>query len=448
MYQISEFQTRNFADTINPCTNEASGPGRQNAAEWLRVGFHDMSTADKEAGTGGLDASIQYELDTGENLGPGFNTTLAFMSNFLTARSSMADLIALGVYASVRSCGGPAVPFRAGRIDAVGPGRTGVPQPDHPIESFRKQFARMGFTPAEMIQVTACGHTIGGVHEAEFPELLIQGEAPLDSSVADFDNRVVTEYLAGNSTNPLVAGPAVALGKASDARIFASDGNATARALADATVFQDVCQAVLQKMIDVVPRGVVLTDPVRPYRVKPLNMQLGLNPYARDMRLTGRIRVRSTDLPKEMLGELTLTYKDRNGTSDCGPCTTRSTFRGVSYGFDDSFVVSRSFPSLAGSCEREPPPLTVAYLVLSHRRQHQRLDRHLVLHHLYLPQERDDALLRQQRQPLPAARRSDDPGASQLSQPAHGRDQRRGSRSYPLPLPLPFPHQPPHHQGG
>lgn len=41
MFHMMDFKTRNFADTILPCTNEASGPGRQNAAEWLRLGFHD-----------------------------------------------------------------------------------------------------------------------------------------------------------------------------------------------------------------------------------------------------------------------------------------------------------------------------------------------------------------------------------------------------------------------
>ena len=339
MYQTSEFQTRNFADTISPCTNEASGPGRQNAAEWLRVGFHDMSTADFAAGTGGLDASIMYEVETGENLGPGFNTTLKFMAAFLTSRSSMADLIALGVYASVRSCGGPVIPFRAGRIDATGPGRLGVPQPQHHIEQFREQFTRMGFSNEEMIQVTACGHTIGGVHEAEFPELLIQGEAPLDESVAAFDNKIVTEYLADNTTNPLVVGPAVALGKDSDARIFASDGNVTAKALSDPASFSTICQKVLQKMIDIVPSGVHLTNPVLPYMVKPTAMQLTLMDDGYNMRLTGKIRVRTTEVPHDAMGRLTLRYKDRDGGSDCGPCSTTASFLGMTFGLDDSFVV-------------------------------------------------------------------------------------------------------------
>ncbi|CRK47619.1 hypothetical protein BN1723_020349, partial [Verticillium longisporum] len=93
------------------------------------------------------------------------------MSPYMTKKSSMADLIALGVYISVRACGGPAVPFRAGRRDATTAGPVGVPQPQNAISIFRTQFDRMGFSPQEMIQVTACGHTIGGVHSAEFPDI-------------------------------------------------------------------------------------------------------------------------------------------------------------------------------------------------------------------------------------------------------------------------------------
>lgn len=339
MFHMMEFKTRNFADTILPCTNEASGPGRQNAAEWLRLGFHDMSTADVDAGVGGLDGSIQYELDTGESLGPGFQTTLEFMSGFYTSRSSISDLIALGVYASVRSCGGLPVPIRAGRIDSSGPGPLGVPQPEHSVEMFREQFRRMGFSNAEMIQVTACGHTIGGVHDTEFPELVVAGEAPSDTTVAGFDEKVITEYLEDNTTNPLVVGPAVGYGKDSDAKIFGSDGNVTVKAMAEPNEFQRVCQQVLQKMIDVVPPSVVLTDPIQPYMVKPVDLQLALNKGASRMLFTGLIRVKTTDLDFNSIDHVRLDYKDRDGGSNCGggSCSIKAIGRGTGYGLDDSF---------------------------------------------------------------------------------------------------------------
>lgn len=344
MYQLKAFRGRRFADTIDPCTNEASGPGRQNAAEWLRLGFHDMSTANVAAGRGGLDGSIQFMLDNGENLGPGFNNTLKFMSNYLSPRSSISDLIALGVYASVRACGGPIVPVRGGRVDALEAGDTGVPQPEHHIDLFRQQFARMGFTPEEMIQVTACGHTLGRVHRTEFPDLVSEDAVGIDSTVADFDNRVVTEYLEGNTTNPLAVGPAIELGRDSDGRIFNSDSNITVKALTDPAVFESTCQRILQKMIDVVPAGVKLSEPIQPYLLKPVAMQLTLEQGARIMRLTGYIRVRTTDLPTSELRDIELVYRDRNGGGECGRdnCTVIATMRGRSRGFDDTFAVRPS----------------------------------------------------------------------------------------------------------
>ncbi|KAB5563368.1 heme peroxidase [Coniochaeta sp. 2T2.1] len=346
MYQLQGFRARLFSDTISPCSNEASGPGRQNAAEWLRVGFHDMATANTYFGIGGLDASLQFELSNGENTGPGHNTTLRFMANYLSSRSSMADLIAAGVYASVRSCGGPAVPVRAGRIDATSGGSPGVPQPQNTIGTFTDQFDRMGFTVPEMIQVVACGHTLGGVHTTEFPDIVpagatANGEVALDSTVAIFDNKVVTEYLDNSTTNPLVVGPAVKINKHADFKVFSADKNVTMKALTDPTVFQSTCRTVLQKMIDVVPAGVVLTDPVTPYMVKPVNMQLTLNSPGSTLLLSGYIRVRTTNLPVSSINNIRLTYKDRKGGNNCGSfgtCYTTATVQGSANGFDDTFA--------------------------------------------------------------------------------------------------------------
>lgn len=346
MFQLTSFGARKFADTVNPCTNEASGPGRQNAAEWLRTAFHDMSTANTYFGAGGLDGSLQYELDNGENTGPGHRTTLEFMAPYVSPRASLADLLAVGVYLSVRSCGGPAVPVRAGRKDATEGGATGVPQPQNSALMFQQQFERMGFTTEEMIQVTACGHTIGGVHHEEFPDLMpadapANGEVPLDSSVAVFDNAVVTEYLDGTTTNALVVGPSAKINKNSDFKVFNVDGNKTMSAMTDNERFRDICKVVLQKMIDVVPPGVALTDPIVPYEVKPVNMQLTLAHGGEVLALTGHIRVRTTGLAKDSVTSLTIDYRDRQGSTDCGAgggsCSITSTVQGLGQGLDDTF---------------------------------------------------------------------------------------------------------------
>jgi hypothetical protein len=344
IYQLQGFRGRQFNGVVTPCGNEVSGPGRQNAAEWLRTGFHDMATANVFFGIGGLDASLQYELKDGENIGPGFTTTLAFLSNYYSSRASMADLIAAGVYTSVRSCGGPAIPVKGGRVDATAAGSPGVPQVANSIGTFTNQFGRMGFTAQQMIQVTACGHTLGGVHNPDFPNLVpsgagVNGEVGLDSTDAVFDNKIVTEYLAGTTKDPLVVGPSVGLGMDSDFSVFNSDHNATMNTLADPTAFQNACAAVLQKMIEVVPAGVALTGPIVPYTVKPVNMQLTLQDGGLQMLLTGYIRVRTTNMPGSSISSVTLTYKDRSGGNNCGACQTTATLQGTATGFDDSFGV-------------------------------------------------------------------------------------------------------------
>jgi hypothetical protein len=358
MFQLTSFRARKFSGSVSPCTNQASGPGRHNAAEWLRTAFHDMSTANTFFGTGGLDGSLQYELTNGENTGPGHQTTLKFMAPFFNKKASLADLLALGVYISVRSCGGPAVPFRAGRVDAFEKGPVGVPQPQNTVLTFQQQFERMGFTNEEMIQVTACGHTIGGVHAQEFPDIVPVGSHEndmqgLDGTVAVFDNKVVTEYLDGTSSNPLVVGPAVRVNKHSDFKVYNSDGNATMEALVDAVTFQDVCKTVLQKMIDVVPSGVVLSDPIVAYRIKPVNLQLSLATGGTSLRFTGFIRVKTTDLPLTDISNVAVTYKNRAGGSQCGSgsCTITSAVQGVGRGFDDSFAffpIDASIPAASG----------------------------------------------------------------------------------------------------
>lgn len=39
IFQLQGFEGSLFNDIITPCNNEAAGPGRITASEWLRVGF-------------------------------------------------------------------------------------------------------------------------------------------------------------------------------------------------------------------------------------------------------------------------------------------------------------------------------------------------------------------------------------------------------------------------
>lgn len=101
-----------------------------------------------------------------------------------------------------------------------------------------------------MIALTACGHTIGGVRDADFPTLVSAGTDPTKPHIVDFDsttqydNKVyvyflvslwlsltlffsVTEFLDGTTQNVLVVTPNTTM--ASDLRVFTSDGNQTMR---------------------------------------------------------------------------------------------------------------------------------------------------------------------------------------------------------------------------
>ncbi|KAL8687042.1 MAG: hypothetical protein Q9218_006674, partial [Villophora microphyllina] len=341
MFLNTGYRARGFATAVTPCGFSAQGPGRIAAAEWIRTAFHDMATGNVFLGTGGLDASLVFELG-GDNVGPAFETTLTTYAPFLTSRSSMSDIIAMGIYTAVRSCGGPVVPIKTGRIDATEAGSPGVPLPQNSLYTFQNQFQRTGFDTSQMIAVTACGHTLGGVHAANFPQIVPVGTAPNDYKLMDsttkFDEKIASEYVAGTSTDPMTVGPAKASGRDSDFRVFSADGNATISSLADPATFASTCQAMLQKMIEVVPDGTTLTDPIAAYDVKPVALQLTLQSGGSSIQFSGEIRVRTTTRPASQIATVQLVYKDRTGGSNCGGCKISATQKGTAAGFDDSFT--------------------------------------------------------------------------------------------------------------
>lgn len=194
LYEHSGFHVNSPASFVAPCGRVPFGPGRSGSAEWLRTAYHDMANANVTAGTGGVDASIGFELDRDENPGKGFNETLFNLRDFMTARTSMADLIAMGAVFAVGGCSGGKVeiPFRGGRIDAINAGPTGVPKPEESIDSHIASFDRQGFTRDEMIGLVACGHTLGGVHGVDFPQIVtVVNDTVSNSHLAD-DARCLT----------------------------------------------------------------------------------------------------------------------------------------------------------------------------------------------------------------------------------------------------------------
>lgn len=120
-------------------------------------------------------------------------------------------------------------------------------------------------------------NTAGGIH--------------FDATVDIFDMDVVNEYLdgTGNAGGPLVTSFNVT--SRSDLRLYESDGNATMIELSNQGVgFLDTCATLLQRMLETVPSGVVLSDFVTPLSVKPVNVTLDFD-NSGSLILTGYIRV-------------------------------------------------------------------------------------------------------------------------------------------------------------
>ncbi|KAF8320733.1 heme peroxidase [Clavulina sp. PMI_390] len=276
---------------ITPCTTYTMGTqilGRMTAAQWLRVAFHDSAPGVVSTGVGGMDASIGFETLRAENSGAAMNDTMGFFANYTSAYVSMADLLALGVVQSVYSCGGPNIPLRVGRIDATGPGPTGTPEPETSITDTLAQAKINGYTQAQFIQLTACGHTMGATHHAGFPQVVTAdavtanntgGGINFDSTKGVFDINVVNEYLTGTGQRggPLVTTANVTV--QSDLRLFTSDKNVTMKALssAGASAFATTCSNLFAQMINTVPKGVTLTDAITPMAVKPVNVSLSVD---------------------------------------------------------------------------------------------------------------------------------------------------------------------------
>jgi hypothetical protein len=344
MFLNTGYKSRGFSSFITPCSFSANGAGRQTAAEWLRTGFHDMATTNVFfAPHGGIDGSLAFELNDGENIGAGFNSSFVTYSGFYNTRLPISDLVALGVYASVRQCGGPSIPMRGGRVDATAAGPLGVPQPQNGAGTFSNQFARMGFNQTDMIQMTACGHTLGGVHAGNFPQIVAAGTAPNDFQLFDntegWDNAIATRYINGPDTDPLSLGISVSSGRNSDFAVFNIDKNVTIKSMLTESSFDSQCSAILQRMIEVVdPTLVTLSSIIKPYEVKPSGMQLTLLSGGTQLRFSGDIRVRTTTRNAASITGVQLVYTGINGAAG-GTINAAATAAGTANGFDDTFTV-------------------------------------------------------------------------------------------------------------
>ncbi|EEB89179.1 hypothetical protein MPER_12750 [Moniliophthora perniciosa FA553] len=276
-----------------------------------------MANYDAEAEKGGLDGSIVYELHREQNKGVAMTSSLNDLVFFTSPATSLADTIAMGTVLAVASCGGPIIPFRAGRVDATSAGPETVPEPQEDLAAHTANFKRQGFSQQEMIGLVACGHSLGGVSRKDFPDIIHDPKVELVqfANTHQFDNKVVTDYLSGTTINPLVVGPNTTTN--SDLRIFGSDGNSTMKNLASADNFSKTCATLYEKMINSVPKGTNLTEVIKPIEYKVLNPRLfpgkdGSLTFSTSLRLL-------TQNPKR---KITLHWTDRRNKGSVCSATT------------------------------------------------------------------------------------------------------------------------------
>lgn len=132
----------------------------------LRLVFHDAATYDVAGGNGGMNASIQYELDRPENfglkrgLGVVEQTVAKLKGTAAEGAVSKADLIALAGAHAVRITGGPVIDVPVGRIDASGADPEGrLPAETLSAVEQLQLFGAKGISAEEMIALLG-SHTV------------------------------------------------------------------------------------------------------------------------------------------------------------------------------------------------------------------------------------------------------------------------------------------------
>ena len=275
----------------------------------------------------------------------------------------MSDLIALGVVTAVGNCGGPLIPMRTGRIDATVAGPSGVPEPETGLQATLNQFSVAGFNDGDTIALTACGHSMGGVHRNSFPQVVpasavgpnnADGRVAFDETVAAFDIGTVNDYVHGTGAKggPLVTTTNVTV--QSDLRLYSADGNATIKQLSQSSSYFEVqCQGLMQRMIETVPCCTPMSSPVDPTtttNLQPAALYLSVN-WKGNMALSGFMRYIQVTGAAAPPASLTVTLINRAGktTTTTATATKSSSDTGTGlWGPTRSYPFTLSFPATVG----------------------------------------------------------------------------------------------------
>ncbi|XP_047341341.1 putative L-ascorbate peroxidase 6 [Impatiens glandulifera] len=134
------------------------------AAGILRLVFHDAGTFEIDSNTGGMNGSIIYELDRPENKGLKKSVKILEKAKEqvdMMKPVSWADMIAVAGAEAVSLCGGPKIPVRLGRIDALVPDQEDkLPSESLNAIELKQSFQKKGFNTQELV-VLSGAHTLG-----------------------------------------------------------------------------------------------------------------------------------------------------------------------------------------------------------------------------------------------------------------------------------------------
>ncbi|KAJ3085532.1 hypothetical protein HK102_014076 [Quaeritorhiza haematococci] len=197
------------------------------AAAWIRAAFHDAGVISGSAG--GADGSIQFEGNARQNFGLGATIDFFKSTKARFTDVSFADIVAWGGITSIKACGGPDIPFSAGRKDAAaGENVDTLPgDPSIPVPTLKQSFQKLGLSVQDFVALSAGGHSVGGRRFK--PD-------GFDGTPDKFDNAIFSRILANNTEFASDRG----LGQDADTKpiveSFSKDQNAFFRAFTEAYV--------------------------------------------------------------------------------------------------------------------------------------------------------------------------------------------------------------------
>lgn len=137
----------------------------------IRLSWHDAGTYCKDSKNGGPRACMRHR-DAGEatyGCNAGLDIAIGLLKDIKEKHKGVtnADLWALAAVEAIKAAGGPVIPFKYGRTDAVESkdsvpnGR--LPDGDKGADHVRQIFYRMGFNDQEIVALSGA-HTLGRCH--------------------------------------------------------------------------------------------------------------------------------------------------------------------------------------------------------------------------------------------------------------------------------------------